>query len=262
MTSLTGRYIYLAPCPSDRVILIPVAPGHTTMPAARRPDNFRFNARNVFLTYPQSGAITPQQLGLHLQTIRPTVYVHVTREQHAEQGLHLHALVQFVDKFNSHNPRIFDFEGKHPNIVVPRDIVGTVNYIRKNITPLNEETSEYKQGVIRSQASSAKESLWAIARDAVTEQECLAACSQASPRDWILHHSHILDYARTKASITPEYVTPNGYTFNVPENIADWTNTEFRNPVSSTYPDSLEFFPLLTETRTDPVRWSWWDQVD
>ena len=41
----------------------------------------------------------------------------IGRENHLDGGLHLHAFFMFERKFESRNVRIFDVDGKHPNIV-------------------------------------------------------------------------------------------------------------------------------------------------
>lgn len=194
---------------------------------------FRFNARNAFLTYPHSGNITPLELGNYLEQIRPTRYVHITRELHADGSFHLHALIQWIEKFNTRNPRQFDYNNRHPNIVIPRDLSATVIYITKHITPENIATEQYISGALSQSAKSASSTLWKAARDATTEEECLQKCSEASARDYILNHDRIREFARTKAQALIEYKHPDHYTpFIVPNEIQNWLDTDFLQPVS------------------------------
>ena len=81
---------------------------------------FRFEAKHGLLTYSALGNDMDAVEGLahriveHLGVLGQCI---VGRENHLDGGLHLHAFFMFERKFESRNVRIFDVDGKHPNIV-------------------------------------------------------------------------------------------------------------------------------------------------
>jgi hypothetical protein len=93
---------------------------------------FRFAARHVFLTYAQAAAIpSKDELFLFLQSARTDRCV-VSKEIHADGGVHYHALVRYRSKLDTTNERFWDLEGVHPNIVRPRKIEDCFNYVTKD----------------------------------------------------------------------------------------------------------------------------------
>lgn len=94
---------------------------------------FEFHAKNIFLTYPQSGGYTMQALQQDIETEagRMAEY-HICQEDHAdEEGVHLHALVKFNKKLHFRDPRKFDFHGLHPNITSVKNWNKAKSYIYK-----------------------------------------------------------------------------------------------------------------------------------
>jgi len=217
------------------------------MPAA---PTFRFNARSAFLTYPRSGNITPAELGQFLLSLKPTKYVHVAREIHQDGGYHLHALVQWVEKFHTRTERAFDFQGRHPNIVSPRDLPATVRYITKDVTDENKDTEQFVQGALDIDHKS--NTFWEAARDANTYQEVIDNCSAASARDFILNHDKILQYARSKLIPASDYATPDGYRFNIDPRIQTWLDDEFDKEVCFHISASLSYYVILTSFQDRP----------
>ena len=76
--------------------------------------DFRLQTQYVLLTYSQCGDLDPQLVCDHLATIPAECLI--GRENHADGGIHLHAFVDFGRRFDTRNPRLFDVEGRHPNI--------------------------------------------------------------------------------------------------------------------------------------------------
>jgi len=97
--------------------------------------NFRLNAKNFFLTYPQC-PLPINTLVTKLSGLRPATYVLVSSEQHADGTPHLHALLCLVDKYNCRNERFFDVtcEGRtyHPNLQAVRNLNDVRTYIIKD----------------------------------------------------------------------------------------------------------------------------------
>jgi len=96
---------------------------------------FRLNAKNFFLTYPQCPAAKDTLLAF-LSGLRPSTYVLVSSEQHADGTPHLHALLCLVDKYNCRNERFFDFESEgrtfHPNLQAVRNLNDVRTYVLKD----------------------------------------------------------------------------------------------------------------------------------
>jgi len=188
---------------------------------------FRLNAKNVFLTYPQCDTL-PSLLGTHLETLRPASYILVVREKHQDGHYHLHALVQWVDKINVRDNRWFDHNGFHPNIQPARDVSAVRDYILKAVPEIPNDDDIWTMG---SFSSNKKTDKWLAVANATSEEECIAAALEASPRDFVLQHDRITDYARKKSRRIELYQHDPNISFNVPESIIAWMTEEFRNPV-------------------------------
>lgn len=89
------------------------------------------DATTFFLTYPQAD-IPHATLYSHLCGIKPVVWARLAREQHADGNWHSHALVRFGARVKTRsNMRLFDCNGHHPNIQVPRRIRDVLEYCAK-----------------------------------------------------------------------------------------------------------------------------------
>jgi len=206
-----------------------MAPGpNATVILYRGADMFRLNARNVFLTYPKC-PIAPATLGEFLATIRPTFYVHVTRESHRDGHFHLHALVQWVDKFNLRNERKFDIQGYHPNIQPARDVESVEDYISKHVSESSDRsTVEWTSGTLK---TSAKNDKWKHVAEASTPTEVLERALEASPRDFVLQYDRICEFARLKQRQRVRYIPNPAERFRLPPGLAEYMITEFTKPV-------------------------------
>ncbi len=76
---------------------------------------FRFQAKYGLLTYAQSDGLDPLQIVNHLGNLGAECIV--GRELHDDGGTHYHAFFMFDRKFQSRNPRVFDIDSYHPNIL-------------------------------------------------------------------------------------------------------------------------------------------------
>ena len=79
---------------------------------------YNFNQKSVMLTYPHTDnpQITKIELGEYLRDHLKADRVVVCQEFHKDGSPHLHAWIEWDERFNSNDPRVFDFKGKHPNI--------------------------------------------------------------------------------------------------------------------------------------------------
>lgn len=77
------------------------------------------NSRYVLLTYSQCGSLDPWRVSNHLSALGAECIV--AREIHPTTGgIHLHCFADFNRKFRSRSARIFDVDGRHPNVVPSR----------------------------------------------------------------------------------------------------------------------------------------------
>jgi len=188
---------------------------------------FRFNAKNAFLTYPRCSE-TPRALGEFLEGIRVASYIKVVRETHRDGTYHLHALIQWPDKINVRNERTFDFRSNHPNIQAARDVGSVEEYINKAIPANAPDDAVWTIGTI---SLSRKSDKWLKVAHATTEEECIEAALEASPRDFVLQHEKIIEYARKKQRQLSVYEHDTSITFNVPMDLITYMTNEFTNPV-------------------------------
>jgi len=92
--------------------------------------NFKFDAHRAFLTYPQS-EFDVDKLHEFLDQLAGVLWARIATESHESGEPHVHAVVQFSRRFQSKQPRIFDFEGRHPNIQSVRDVRRSLEYVTK-----------------------------------------------------------------------------------------------------------------------------------
>ena len=104
---------------------------------------FRFNARRVFLTYPQCGprpqlgteapeaGLSAERIIEFLKSLGCTRWC-IGRELHADGGLHFHVFAERRSRFDTENPRYFDIGPFHPNIASVKKLPGLLEYICKD----------------------------------------------------------------------------------------------------------------------------------
>nr|QXP07668.1 MAG: replication associated protein [Arizlama virus] len=89
------------------------------------------DATTFFLTWPQS-EFEHDELYAFLQSIKPVVWARVARELHDDGSPHFHAIVRYGARVKTRsNMAIFDYNGRHPNIQVPRRIHDVLEYLVK-----------------------------------------------------------------------------------------------------------------------------------
>jgi len=188
---------------------------------------FRLNAKNVFLTYPRC-PVAPKTLGEHLSSLRATSFIQVSRERHEDGSYHLHALLQWVDKYNCRSERFFDFEQYHPNIQAVRNVGNVYEYINKALPDNPTEDDKWSSGEV---SINPKLDKWLRVANATTESECLDAALDASPRDFVLNHDKIVEYARKKQRQIEPYRHDETIQFRLPHDLVAYITNEFCNPV-------------------------------
>ena len=108
-------------------------------PKAPRKHAFRLSAKSVFLTYPKCSVSKASALR-QLRNKKETAYICVSHEKHSDNTDHLHALVQYDEKFITTNQKFFDLEDEedeegtifHGNYQGARDADNVLEYIKKD----------------------------------------------------------------------------------------------------------------------------------
>lgn len=187
------------------------------MPSAPRERRFRFNAANVFLTYPRCDA-TPDDLLTHFQSKWDIIHWCISTELHAERpdddtpGRHLHAWFRFDRKLDLNCSTCFDFNGSHPNIQKPRRLEKVLDYIRKD--------GIYIESVPE------KKPKWHDAVNAASREEFLSLAKQADPKTWVVQHERVIAYADKHYPLIAPY-TPRFTDFpNTPSGVLEWLENE------------------------------------
>jgi hypothetical protein len=188
---------------------------------------FRINSSAFFLTYPHSNTL-PATLGAHLESLSNTKYCLVAKELHADGEPHLHAFVIFSEKKNIRQANFFDHDGRHPNIVSPRDRKATVAYIKKD-APTGENL--YESGEFSGAID--KDAAWRAVVDATTAIEVHQILATAHPREYVLHHDKVEYFANKKQKTLEDYDPPEGEAWILPDEVTQYLTTEFLSTVGS-----------------------------
>lgn len=126
------------------------------MPTTRasRGSKFRFQRKDVGLTYScpveRSHPIESRARIVDILTDKYGPNYHeVVREFHESGENHYHAWFKFDTRIDSDNPRLFDIDGVHPNILKGKPGPGWRTYLRKADTAMltNVEPCAYKQAL-------------------------------------------------------------------------------------------------------------------
>lgn len=113
---------------------------------------FRFNAVKVFLTYPQCGDLTWDDVLSYLNLLGNGLKEYaICSEVHQDGGNHIHCYAKWNKKLNTYNPRQFDVKEVHPNIHKVKDVQGVIEYIMKegNYKTQNIELFPNSKGFLR-----------------------------------------------------------------------------------------------------------------
>lgn len=166
------------------------------------------NSKYVLLTYAQCGdldewAVSDRMSALGAECI-------VAREVHPTTGgVHLHVFAEHVKKFRSRSVRLFDVDGRHPNVVPSR---GTpekgYDYVIKDgdVVAGGLERPEPRGGM-----SIGADSVVDLAHLCEDQEEFLELCDEVDRRDLIKNFTNKIGYARWRyGSVLPQYDAPEG----------------------------------------------------
>lgn len=186
---------------------------------------FRCDARNFFLTFPQSTDLPHQVLHQRLLAHSKLPNVYSSREAHQDGHFHHHAILQFPQKFNCRNEREFDIEYNgtifHPSIEGCRSVSASNDYVGKDGNTLGEPIA-----TIAAQRRSTYEGLLADSNNA---RQFMELAEERDAKNFVLNHSRLEEFAakrwgRWEQPVDPEF--PTASFNNVPDSLTQWVNTE------------------------------------
>jgi len=93
--------------------------------------SFKFDSASCFLTYPQTD-LSWQDIITHLSSLGDIDWARVCYEQHQDGSPHRHVVCKWNKRVQSRNPRLFDIQGRHPNIQGVRSIKHAIKYVSKD----------------------------------------------------------------------------------------------------------------------------------
>lgn len=109
-----------------------------------------YAVKQWFLTYPQCGDLSKEQVLDHLKTIDTVQEYVIALELHQDGHPHLHAFVKFeTGVLTRHATPIFDVQGKHGNYQAVRSCINVIKYCTKEddyISNFDVEAYKKKKG--------------------------------------------------------------------------------------------------------------------
>lgn len=153
-------------------------------------NTFRFNCKQVFLTYAQCSLPRETILDLLTESLSVSIVDYcIAQETHQDGNFHIHAYLLFDRPLNSRDARIFDIAGFHPNIERPRSVKAVLKYVQKDnnflVSPGIEELIN-------------KRTYKTILESASTAEEFLSQVADSFPRDYVLQYDKIKSFAFEK----------------------------------------------------------------
>lgn len=194
---------------------------------------FHFNSRYVLLTYAQSGDLSEWTVLEHISSLGAECII--GREDHVDEGTHLHVFCDFGRKRQSRRVNFFDVDGRHPNIVPSRGRAEFGwDYAVKDGNVVAGGLGRPGSGGLPATPDKWREIVRAESRD-----EFLRLVQELDPKSFVLRHRELLDYAdRYFAEDREPYVGPDGVEFDlgmVPE-LAAWRGESLGdNPVEGMF---------------------------
>jgi len=149
------------------------------------PENFRFNAKRVFLTYPQCGELSRESVRDLLVSTHGAQYYCVARESHRDGNYHIHAYGEWSGAFSTRDVRIFDVDGQHPNIQPVRSARRVLEYIQKSDDNVLANVESLNGGRVH---------YGSILQEAANRDDFLARVAERYPRDYVLSHGRLREF--------------------------------------------------------------------
>lgn len=184
------------------------------MPSPAPADNFRFNAKRVFLTYPQCGELSRESVRDLLVRTHGAKHYCVARESHRDGNYHIHAYGEWSGPFSTRDVRIFDLDGQHPNIQPVRSTKRVLEYIQKSDDNVLANVESLEGGRVH---------YGSILAEAENRDDFLARVAERYPRDYVLCHSRLREFCDARYPEERIDYVPKWTTFgNEPAELRDW----------------------------------------
>lgn len=90
---------------------------------------FKFNAKRIFLTYPQCN-LEKEELLESITKIKEPITYTIGQEKHKDGNLHLHAVFIWGDKIHTTSATFFDVKGYHPHIKTIPTVQALANFVQ------------------------------------------------------------------------------------------------------------------------------------
>lgn len=213
---------------------------------------FRFRSRYALFTYSQCGELDPFQVVCLFSSLGAECII--GRENHADEGVHLHAFVDFGKRFNTSNERLFDVDGRHPNIAPSR---GTPE---KGYDYAIKDGDVVGGGLERPVRSGVSESVdvWRQIADAEDRDSFWELVRELAPRALLTNFTSLRNYAEWhyRPERTP-YSTPEGITFDLSgtEGLSEWVRDNLsRDHVGMSYTTPCGLARRLASLRQSAAR--------
>lgn len=208
--------------------------------------SFRISSKNIFLTYPQSGDYSKEDLSAFLSSLPGSiVWMVISQEDHAAAtpddvgGKHLHAAIGYDRKRNIQRSTFFDIpigtneDGSakflHPNIQPMKSKKECIKYVRKDGDFLDV-------GDVPS--FSAKRG-WGDIIASETYDDFMANASEIAPRDFVIQHANIEAFAKQKYAKAVKPYEPEFTTFKFCQELHDWWCGSLAKPLTRDRKKSL-----------------------
>lgn len=213
---------------------------------------FLMKAKGFFLTYPQ---VTNADLDLayffdsiKLKSDLITKLL-VAEESHQDGNKHFHAYVGTCSRISIRDPAFWDVAGCHGNYQSARSPNAVVKYCSKDGNYIAQELVD---GTWRDWELAFKLNWRDCLASAKSKSDFLRMVSTVSPRDFILSYDRILSYAEKHFdSPTAEYIHPEGFNFNITDQMRDWLPN-----LSRVYPERPQSMILVGDSRLGKTFWA------
>nr|UBJ26231.1 replication-associated protein [Giant panda feces-associated gemycircularvirus] len=172
--------------------------------------SFQCNARYFLVTYAQCGDLD----GFSVMELFSSLGAEciIGRELHEDQGIHLHAFVDFGAKFRGRGSEIFDVEGRHPNIqTVGRTPWKAYDYAIKDGDVV---CGGAERPIESSNSGASTYDKWVEISGAETRAEFWELVFRLDPKAGCCNHASLAKYADWRFAVDPPvYEHPGGVSF-------------------------------------------------
>lgn len=202
---------------------------------------FRINAKNFFVTYPQIGDVTHQQIHDHLKTLADNVYSCL--ELHEDGHPHVHAIVSYNSKKDIRRPDYFDAAGRHPNIQACRNLSSSIAYLNKDGSTLGEPPGDAR--------TSRAAAIQTLLIQSQTPDAFIRGFEEIDPLRSIIHHHAVESFAAKRYRRPDVYVPRPTSSFKTPSCLDRWVA---ENLFPS--PERPKCLVLISPTRFGKTEWA------